>query len=213
MAEENTRKRILDAAEHFFAQKGYHNCSVREITGKARVNLAAVNYHFGSKERLLETVMDRRLIPLNRIRFEKLEKITSTARAENRLLQINEIMRAFIEPTMRVLDSSPGSRDFMMIICRVQTDPDGTIRNLFLKKVYELFGAYFTALCLALPDVSKDVVFTRFLFAIGAMAHSMMRVNHPELAENLPDGISHNSDTNILIERLIGFVSKGMEGL
>lgn len=212
MVLENTRKRILDSAEYYFAHKGYHNCSLREITGKAKVNLAAVNYHFGSKKQLLEKVMDRRLVPLNKIRFEKLEKLTATAISENRLLQTDEIMRAFIDTTVRFLDSSQGGQNFMMIIGRVQSDPDETIRKMLIKKVSKLFDAYFTTLCNALPDIPKDKVFTRFLFAIGATAYSLIRINHPEPAKKSPYGIYNNIDTNILIDRLINFVSKGIEG-
>ena len=55
-----TRERILDAAEKLFAERGYHGVSIRDVTGAAEVDVALVNYHFGSKEMLLEAVVARR---------------------------------------------------------------------------------------------------------------------------------------------------------
>ena len=72
MSQGKTQKKILDAAEALFAQEGFHSTSLRMLTKKAGVNLAAVNYHFGSKEELIRAVIERRLLPLNRLRFEKL---------------------------------------------------------------------------------------------------------------------------------------------
>jgi AcrR family transcriptional regulator len=68
----NTKERLIDSAEHLFAQNGYHNTSLRAITTKAEANLAAVNYHFGSKEALITAVLERRLLPLNDLRRQRL---------------------------------------------------------------------------------------------------------------------------------------------
>ncbi|MEO8847906.1 MAG: helix-turn-helix domain-containing protein, partial [Casimicrobiaceae bacterium] len=64
-----TKERILDAAEHLFMQLGFDATSLRAITGDAEVNLAAANYHFGSKEELFEAVLTRRLDPMNQRRL------------------------------------------------------------------------------------------------------------------------------------------------
>jgi len=212
MKEPDTRERILDAAEHLFAHQGYHNTSLREITGRASANLAAVNYHFGSKENLMESVIQRRFIPLNRNRLEQLKKIKAAAQAENRRPQIEDIMRAFIEPAIRFLESGPGSRDFLTIIARAHTDPDGTIRNLFFKIVGPMFQEFFETLCEALPNLSRDIVFVRFQFAIGAMSQALMRLQNAELFSNMLKGVSQQFDSQTLTEELLAFVSRGMEG-
>ena len=80
----DTKTRILDAAENLFAARGYHNTSLREITKEAGVNLAAVNYHFGSKEALLRAVIKRRLVPLNQVRTRRLHEVREKARREKR---------------------------------------------------------------------------------------------------------------------------------
>ena len=73
----DTKDRILDVAEELFAAKGYQATSLRAITSKAGVNLAAVNYHFGSKESLVAEVIIRRVVPLNEERLQKLERADS----------------------------------------------------------------------------------------------------------------------------------------
>ena len=63
MAQSETVERILDAAEQLFAERGFAETSLRLITSKAGVNLAAVNYHFGSKKALIQAVFSRFLGP------------------------------------------------------------------------------------------------------------------------------------------------------
>ena len=75
----NTKDRLLDAAERLFADKGYSATSLRDITQKAEVNLAAVNYHFGSKEALLSAALERRFDPVNRKRLELLDAAEAEA--------------------------------------------------------------------------------------------------------------------------------------
>src|ERR687896_2628027 len=90
--EHETRTRILDAAEELFMQHGFEGTSMRQLTTKAGVNLAAVNYHFGSKEALVEAVFRRRLDPMNGARIAALEALEATGRA----LSPEAIIRAFV---------------------------------------------------------------------------------------------------------------------
>ena len=71
----STRQRILGAAEELFAERGFAAASLRQVTAAAKVNLAAVNYHFGSKDNLIEEVFRRRLDELSRRRLERLAAI------------------------------------------------------------------------------------------------------------------------------------------
>jgi AcrR family transcriptional regulator len=212
MTEKSTKERILDEAEHLFALKGYHNTSLREITGKAVANLAAVNYHFGSKENLLDAVIKRRLNHLDRQRLGQLEDITAVAQKDKRLPRVDDILRAFIEPTIRSLTPEAESRDFITIISRAHTDPDGTIRHLFLQKLRPTFEAFLRALSEALPQLPVNTVHCRFLFAIGAMAHTIMRAGHSEFFTHLPVDDAQNVDVLSLTEELIAFASRGMGG-
>ena len=86
----DTKDRILDTAERLFADKGYPATSLRDITNEAGVNLAAVNYHFGSKEALLSAVLDRRIGPVNEKRLELLD--AAEAQAGNQPLALETVL-------------------------------------------------------------------------------------------------------------------------
>ncbi len=96
----NTKQRILDAAESLFAIKGFRGTSLRAITGRANVNLAAVNYHFGSKTALLEEAIKRKIQPLNQIRRKRLEEVRKKARKKGKKPEVKAVLMAFIEPTL-----------------------------------------------------------------------------------------------------------------
>ena len=87
-----TRTRILDAAEELFMQHGFEGTSMRQLTSRAGVNLAAVNYHFGSKDALIEAVFRRRLDPMNAARIAALDELEK----EGRAAAPEAIIRAFV---------------------------------------------------------------------------------------------------------------------
>src|SRR5918995_5698455 len=92
-----TRTRILDAAEELFMQHGFEGTSMRQLTTQAGVNLAAVNYHFGSKDALIEAVFRRRLDPMNAARIAALDELEASGRA----LAPDALIRAFIGESLR----------------------------------------------------------------------------------------------------------------
>src|SRR2546430_15599341 len=92
-----TRTRILDAAEELFMLHGFEGTSMRILTAKAGVNLAAVNYHFGSKDALIEAVFRRRLDPMNVARIGELDKLAAAESAP----PPDAVLRAFITPRLR----------------------------------------------------------------------------------------------------------------
>src|SRR3977135_3171599 len=74
-----TKDRIRDAAESLFIEHGFEATSLRSLTSAASVNLAAVNYHFGSKEELFQAVLTRRLDAMNQERIDLLSKLERDA--------------------------------------------------------------------------------------------------------------------------------------
>lgn len=202
---QDTKQLILDASERLFARDGFHNTSLRGITGEAGVNLAAVNYHFGSKMALLEAVFDRRLIPLNKIRRERLEGVRSMAREENRPPRVNDVLCALIEPTLAFRESA---EDFVSLVGRAFSEPMDTLREIFMRHMQPLFMLAFETLQEALPEISPQLLFWRLQFVIGAMAHTMRMYGKFRLA---PEGISMDADTETLTRMLVEFVTAGME--
>ncbi len=205
MAQSDTKTRILDGAEQMFAREGFHNTSLRALTDLAEANLASVNYHFGSKEALLQTVIERRLLPLNRIRQEK---ILNVAQENSALPEAEALLRAFIEPTMEFRNSSPGARDFISLIGRSLSEPDETVRNCFMDLSQPILQVLFEALHQALPQLSPAILMTRLQFIMGTMSHVMCMsspsvFNNPELPQPLDD--------TALVEQLIKYVLAGLE--
>ena len=208
MSQLDTKTRILNAAEQLFAREGFHNTSMRAITGEAGVNLAAVNYHFGSKEALLQAVFERRLLPLNRERTILLQRVLKDAEQSEEPPSVDNIMRAFIEPTLAFLAADPGNRAFITLIGRSMVELDSTIRDCFIQLIESIFQLMFDGLQKALPNMPTETLLLRLQFAMGAMAHTMMMPDRPplQIAKKIgpinPDDISQG---------LVQFVCAGLE--
>ena len=208
MSQTDTKTRILDAAEKLFAEDGFHNTSLRGITSLAEVNLAAVNYHFGSKDALLQAVLERRLLPLNQLRRQKLQTVLAQSEATSRNPEVRQLLCAFIEPTLAFRNSSPGAKDFIALIGRAMNEPDETIRNCFLRQVQPIFQLLFSGLQRALPKLQASILLTRLQFTMGAMGHVMCISAQPAL--QIP-GFPKPLADDELAEELITFACAGLE--
>ena len=168
----DTRERILDAAERLFMQSGYEGTSMRMITGEAGVNLAAVNYHFGSKEALLREVFRRRLSWLNRERLIALDALEAAARGEP--LKPSAILEAFFGTLLRMgEDESLGGMTFLRLFGRTLTDPADFIRNFFAGEYAEVIERYKRALFRALPDVPQEEIIWRLHLMLGSVSYAI----------------------------------------
>lgn len=204
----DTKGKILDAAEALFAAKGFRGTTMRAITGKADVNLAAVNYHFGSKQSLLEEVIKRRIIPLNRIRRERLEEVRDIAKNKGHAPDIKDVMYAFIEPTLQFKDSGPGAKNFFTFIGRSFTDPDNTVRQVFLKFIKPIFHLLSEITTEALPQHPRELIFWRLMFSMGALFHTINVCGNMK-ADFM--GMKCETDTESLVNQIIPYVTAGMK--
>lgn len=211
MGQMDTKGRILNAAERLFARDGYRFTSLRAITKEAKVNLAAVNYHFGSKEALLKAVFERRLIPLNKTRRENLERVRDDARKKGCKPKVRDVMHAFIEPTLRLRESGPEAKDFIALVGRALHQPDETVKNAFFELIWPLFMLLYETLSQALPNLSRKDFFWRVMFSMGAMDLSMhiSQIKYHE-AEDLIK-IVDETDTDSLLELILSYVTEGLE--
>src|SRR5690606_31956188 len=100
MAQSETVERILDAAELLFAEKGFAETSLRLITSKAGVNLAAVNYHFGSKKALIQAVFSRFLGPYCASLERELDR--RQAQRPARTATLEELLEMLVEQALAV---------------------------------------------------------------------------------------------------------------
>jgi len=201
LAAPDTRTRLLDTAEHLFGDQGITATSLRALTSAADVNLAAVHYHFGSKEELLHQVLARRIHPVNAERLALLD--AAEAVAGEGPVPLETILEAFLEPMHQLhrLPNGVGSR-FLRLMSRVMTESD----NLFHEWTHDLFGEvaarFSAALHHTLPDVPPEVLRWRFHFMLGAMIMVLLR-------ERSIGGVPIRSDSAEFKPRLIEFVAAG----
>lgn len=209
MTQTDTRQRIIDAAEQLFAEKGFNNTTMRAITSMAEVNLAAVNYHFGSKESLLQEVFERHILPLNQERRRRLEAVRAEARTHNRKLQPRAVLSAFITPTLKLRDAGPSARNFLSLVGRSLSDSDDTPRRIFFTNMQPMIELLFDMLCEALPDCQPSQVCWRLRFSLSAMGQILIG---PDYAQALFPQIDANLSTQQLEDLLLDFIAHGMEG-
>lgn len=199
-----TREKILETAEALFAEKGLDGTSMRNITDAAGVNLASVNYHFGSKDGLIAAVFDRHLIPLRNARLAMLEAAESKAADAPPALEA--IMEAFIRPAVvRALDPRQG-KSFMRLMGRCLTEPEAYAEKFIYPHFEALIIRFNAVVARAVPDLSHDEIFWRVGFVAGGLhyaIHMASRVDRfPVKLEKAPDG-------EALIRRLISFAAAG----
>jgi AcrR family transcriptional regulator len=168
----DTRERILDAAERLFMESGYEGTSMRMITGEAEVNLAAVNYHFGSKEALLREVFRRRLAWLNRERLAALDELEDKAAGEP--LKPSAILEAFFGTLLRMgTDEALGGMTFLRLLGRTLTEPADFIRTFFAGEYAEVIERFKRALFRSLPEVPQEEIIWRFHLMLGAVSYAI----------------------------------------
>ena len=194
----DTKEKILDAAERLFAEHGFASTSMRDITTEADVNLAAVNYHFGSKLALLQAVLARRFGPVNQERRQLLDELPDR--------DPELVLRAFFEPVFkRLREPGSGWEKFLQLVGRIYSDTNEEIRACFTKEVQVVAMRLSSALADALPELPRDVLISRIHFVVGAMAHTFAFCRHEDmpLMEALPDA-------DALMENLIVFAVAGL---
>ena len=205
-AKHDTKDRILDAAESLFAQHGFDATSLRVITAAAGVNLASVNYHFQSKNSLIEAVLTRRIAPLNRERLEMLAAVE--AAAGNESLALEDIVHAFVAPVVhKRLGCGRHGSDVGRLFGRIYSDPCECARASFFSQMREILRPFTSAFRRALPGLSTVEVLWRIHFGVGVMAHTLAGAEH---LKNVSGGLCDLADVEGTIERIVTFICAGM---
>jgi AcrR family transcriptional regulator len=200
MKDSGAKKRILDAAEALFADKSFHATSLRDITTAAEVNLAAVNYYFGSKEALLDAVLERRLGPINTERLQMLDSARMQAGGGD--LDLASVLRAFLLPPFRKVSlfGAQGAK-FLQLMGRMHSETHSDLRQRFIRHFDSVLNEFTHAFRQALPELSAEEVLRRMHFVIGAMAHTLVWGDRDRGSYSAPED---------LFDNLIGFCEAGM---
>jgi AcrR family transcriptional regulator len=202
----DTKSRIMDAAEGLFAEHGYAAASLREITSQAGANLAAVNYHFQSKEGLLEAILARHFGPIN---LERLAALSAAEEAAGRKApDLEAVLRAFLEPPFRTF-ARPGDRGVRLLqfLGRMHMETGEQVGSIFQRQFAEVFERFSLAFRRALPDLGADEGAWRIHFVLGAMAHTLLWSRKGDARS----GHSASGDPEALLAWLVQFCVAGLQ--
>jgi AcrR family transcriptional regulator len=192
----DTKQRILDSAERLFAENGFASTSLRAIIADAQVNLAAIHYHFHSKDALLDAVILRRLEPVNRRRLEMLDACEQPASLE-------AIIEALLAPPFRIAQDQHDPT-FTRLLGRIFTEK--SLLSRMKQHMTEVVSRFIQAFQNAVPDLPPEEVFWRMQFIGGAMALTLLRGKD---LEALSGGLCDSSDAEATLRRLIDFGAAG----
>ncbi|RME95276.1 MAG: TetR/AcrR family transcriptional regulator [Verrucomicrobia bacterium] len=171
-AAHDTKTAILDAAEAVFAEVGLARASIRRIVQRAGVNLAAVHYHFGSKEGLIEAVFNRRVAPVNARRLELLAAVEA-AHPEG-ALPVEAVLEAFLRPMQEAREADGRADHLRRLYGRLVGEPSESVGRMMSRQFGPVLQRFGKALKRAVPEVPEPVLLWRLLFTVGAAAHLML---------------------------------------
>jgi AcrR family transcriptional regulator len=197
MASDRTRALILDAAERLYAARGFGDVTLRDIVAAAGVNLAAVNYHFGSKDELIAELFVTRGIATNRKRLTELKQAEQTG---NGRADVRAILRALVGPTLRGClgpDNEQSTAAHFMIRASIESVPP--IRRIKNREIDHL-RKFAAAMRRSLPECDEADLYWCLHFAL-AMAHQTIR--DTERLTRLSEGKCDLDDVEALIDRIV----------
>jgi AcrR family transcriptional regulator len=203
-----TRERLLRAAEALFLAHGYDGSSARMITAEARANLAAVNYHFGGKEGLFQSMLARRLDDLHAERLALLDAYERMA--AGRALTCERILAALFVPALRLArQPKRGGRDFLRLLGRAYVDPSPALRDFLSERYAPSIARFKEAFARALPRITPRELTWRLHFMMGALAYTLAGADAWKLIAALAP--ADTSNDQLLLRRLAPFLIAGLQ--
>ena len=164
----STKDRILGAAEELFAQFGFAGTSLRQVTSRADVNIAAVNYHFGSKENLVNEVFRRRMDEMSRQRLAALTQAQSESPGA-----LEPVLAAFVEPALAMAQDRHGGGAFIRVIARAYAEKNDSLRKFLSDQYGHVLRDFAKAIAACVPGLSKEELYWRLDFLSGALTYAM----------------------------------------
>lgn len=205
MAGDETRKLILDVAEQHFAEHGFAACSLRRVMTEAKVNVAAIHYHFGNKEKLFAKVVERRMGLLNDERLEALNALDEQALQGERALE--SIIEAFVRPLFRLASNEEYGAASRKLICRYRLEPGShwdCVEPLITGMVVQFLAAFRQVL----PEMPVEEIAWRFHLLGGTAADAL--TDFRSLQWLKVEGAGANEADEAVIARVVAFTAAGM---
>lgn len=201
---EHVRQRIMDAAERLFSEEGFAATSLRQITTLAGVNLASVNYYFGSKENLHMELIARAVAPINARRIELLDK--AEAQAAPRPVTVEAILDAFGRPCFELL-ARENHQATLRLLAKSLHENEHHMRLLMERECRPIIDRFIPALNRALPGCAPEQIYWGFHFAFGALVHALTQT--PAL-HHITQGQCGSSDPESILRRWVAYSAAGL---
>ncbi|HET6433519.1 TetR/AcrR family transcriptional regulator [Dyella sp.] len=200
----DTRHRLLEAAELLFIEGGYDALSLRALTARAGANLAAVNYHFGSKEAMLKELLAQRLDRLNEERLRLLDACESHGTVPDCVT----ILGVLFVPALQLGRDPSAGPAFLRLLGRVYSDASPFIRDHLQRHYHPIFDRFFEAFARALPHLPRNELGLRLHFALKSLSGVLAADDLGELVAELSMGQDINDAE--LLARLVALVSPAL---
>jgi AcrR family transcriptional regulator len=197
----STKDRILGAAEELFAQHGFSGTSLRQVTSRADVNIAAVNYHFGSKENLVNEVFRRRMDEMSAQRLARLKSATQQHPGE-----LEPVLAAFVEPALALSKDQHGGAAFIRVIARAYAEKNDSLRKFLSDQYGHVPREFAKAIATCVPQLSKEQLYWRLDFLSGALTYAMADFGMIKR----PSGTSEATHRERAARELIRFAAAGL---
>lgn len=207
-ADATTKDRILRAAEKLFAAEGFEKVSLRAITQAAEVNLASVNYHFGSKDALIDAIIENIVEPVNTDRLRRLDELEAT-HGKEKPLPLRDILVAFLHPLVVAIKESDLSEQlFFRLMGRCMSQPDYHVPETAIPKFREVVARFSAAASRTLPQIPPELVLWRLYFSVGTLLQSLM---HLDALEAFSEGRSGKPSLDEILNRIVDYCIGGFE--
>lgn len=205
MAQKDTVERILDAAEHLFSEKGFAETSLRNITTRASVNLAAVNYHFGSKKSLIQAVFARYLDPLTL----QLQKDVEQLKQDQPNASLEQLLQLLLFSIARTGIKGDNLSLVMRLLGLAYMQGQGHLRKFLRDEYGQSYQVFVDHLNDITPELSEQERFWRVHFALGAVVFSMSSLSSLQAIEKHDYGSVMNIDQ--IVQQLKSFIASGIQ--
>ncbi|MEM7467438.1 MAG: TetR/AcrR family transcriptional regulator [Pseudomonadota bacterium] len=198
----STAGKILDAAEALFADSGYDGVSIRAITRHADVELALVNYHFGTKEALFCQVVERRAADINAARMALLE-------ANKGSQTVGSIIDAFTRPFLERSLLGGGWKSYARLIAQIANSPRWT--NIVMSAQFDPVAEVFVKnMQTVLPNSDAKNIYWGFHFLLGSMTVTFAETGR---IDKLSNGQCKATDLATIHEKMVPFLAAGFESI
>lgn len=194
-----TPERILATAEEMFAEQGYWGVSLRSITRASGVNIAAIHYHFGSKQEVLEQIFEKRCGPMN---AERMRLLAECHEGPGRPPMLEQILEAYLRPSFIWPSDPDGARRFLRLRAVLSHEHETLAADLISRHFNDVSRTFVRAVVDVLPQFTEEEVFWKFQFLLAAQYYTL---SNPGRIVILSEGKCDPSDSVESLRHMVPF--------